>query len=131
MYNVIKLPAGAGKTTKAIELAVAEAKSGKNVYFVNNEEQHHSLVKKFSDALSNDAEALDRIYISTPDIELKAVQDVIYECLNDFERMGIEIHHLVADCNIDHDYFKLLAENRGIFVTYTAFEKLEKAVDTK
>lgn len=49
MIKVIKASANGGKTTKAIEIAIEEAKKGRHVVFLNNEETQESLIEKMAD----------------------------------------------------------------------------------
>ncbi|AAQ17803.1 hypothetical protein Aeh1ORF138c [Aeromonas phage Aeh1] len=77
MIKIIKASAGAGKTSKAIELAVEEAKKGKYVVFLNNEETQESIVGKISDIDTDFGDG--EIAVGEVDgVSLTALQDAVH-----------------------------------------------------
>lgn len=85
MIKVIKASAGAGKTSKAIELAVEEAKKGKYVVFLNNEETQESIIGKISDI---DTEFGDgEIAVGEVDgVTMSALQDAVHNAVVELGR---------------------------------------------
>lgn len=104
MINVIKAPAAGGKTGKAIEIAIEQAKLGKNVYFLNNEETQESIMERVAD-IETDFGSGELIIGEIDGSRLVDLQDTIDRaCVNASKSRKIDV--LVIDFNGYADFSK-------------------------